>query len=86
MDLKDKKVLVIGTGLSGIGSAELLVKKGAHVLLLEQNEKADLLHMRDFIAHLFIALTELIVGIVRFYRQSGVAPDAFDRDPDRRLP
>ena len=39
MDLKDKKVLVIGTGLSGIGSAELLVKKGAHVLLLEQNEK-----------------------------------------------
>ena len=41
MDLKDKKVLVIGTGLSGIGSAELLVKKGAHVLLLEQNEKAD---------------------------------------------
>lgn len=41
MDLKDKKVLVIGTGLSGIGAAELLVREGAHVLLLEQNEKAD---------------------------------------------
>ena len=41
MDLKNKKVLVIGTGLSGIGAAELLVREGAHVLLLEQNEKAD---------------------------------------------
>lgn len=29
MDLKDKKVLVFGTGLSGIGAAVLLYRTGA---------------------------------------------------------
>ena len=41
MDFKDKKVLVIGTGLSGVGAVQLLCAKGAEVTVLEQNEKAD---------------------------------------------
>ena len=41
MDLKDKKVLVIGTGLSGIGSAHLLCGAGAWPVLLDENEKVN---------------------------------------------
>ena len=33
MELKDKKVLVFGTGLSGIGAAALLYKKGAEPVI-----------------------------------------------------
>ena len=41
MNYTGKKVLVIGTGLSGIGAAQLLSKAGAAVTLLDQNEKAQ---------------------------------------------
>ncbi len=41
MEFKGKKVLVIGTGLSGTGAVKMLSSLGAQVTLLEQNEKAD---------------------------------------------
>ena len=41
MDLKDKKVLVIGSGLSGIGSAHLLCNAGAWPILLDENIKTN---------------------------------------------
>ncbi len=37
MDLKDKRVIVIGTGIGGAGVAALLAKEGARVLVLERN-------------------------------------------------
>ena len=39
MNVKGQKVLVVGTGISGIGAASLLVKQGAKVILYDQNEK-----------------------------------------------
>lgn len=39
MDWKNKKVLVIGTGISGIGAVKLLQKAGANPVLFDQNEK-----------------------------------------------
>ena len=39
MEWKDKKVLVFGTGLSGIGAAGLLERVGACPLLYDGNEK-----------------------------------------------
>ena len=39
MEWKDKKVLVFGTGISGIGACELLEKKGAAVVLYDGNAK-----------------------------------------------
>ncbi len=39
MEWKDKKVLVFGTGISGIGSADLLEKVGALPILYDGNEK-----------------------------------------------
>ena len=37
MELKDKRVLVFGTGISGIGSADLLEKTGAVPVLYDGN-------------------------------------------------
>ena len=39
MNVKEQNVLVVGTGISGIGAANLLVKQGARVTLYDQNEK-----------------------------------------------
>ena len=39
MDFRDKKVLVIGSGISGIGAVSLLQKFGADVILYDSNEK-----------------------------------------------
>lgn len=38
-DLTEKKVLVFGTGISGIGAAKLLEKVQAEVILYDGNEK-----------------------------------------------
>lgn len=39
MDLQGKKVLVVGSGISGIGAAEALNRSGAEVILFDANEK-----------------------------------------------
>jgi phytoene desaturase len=37
-NIKNKKVVIIGSGFGGLGTAALLAKKGAHVTVLEKNE------------------------------------------------
>lgn len=39
MELRDKKVLVVGTGISGIGAVKLLNQVGADTILYDGNEK-----------------------------------------------
>ena len=41
MDLKDKKVIVVGCGISGIGAVRLLSQTGAEILLYDENQKMD---------------------------------------------
>ena len=41
MEWKDKKVLVIGTGISGIAASDLLMEVGAKVILFDANEATD---------------------------------------------
>ena len=41
MDLKNKTVMVVGTGISGIAAAKLLLSKGGEVVLYDGNEKLD---------------------------------------------
>lgn len=41
MDLKGKRVLVFGSGKSGIGASRLLERKGAKVVLYDGNENLD---------------------------------------------
>lgn len=39
MDLKGKKIIVVGSGISGIGAVHLLYQTGAEILLYDGNEK-----------------------------------------------
>ena len=41
MELKDKTVLVVGTGISGIAAVKLLSKKGANIILFDSNAKLE---------------------------------------------
>ena len=41
MDIKGKKVLVFGSGISGVAASQLLLEEGAKVLLYDGNEKLD---------------------------------------------
>ena len=47
MNLQGKRVLVFGTGKSGIGAADLLCETGAKVILFDGNEKTD----KDAVLH-----------------------------------
>ncbi|MBQ6889103.1 MAG: UDP-N-acetylmuramoyl-L-alanine--D-glutamate ligase [Lachnospiraceae bacterium] len=39
MNLEKKKVLVVGSGISGIGAVKMLIKQGAYPVLFDENEK-----------------------------------------------
>ena len=41
MDMKNKKVLVFGSGISGIGAGKLLEQVGASVVLYDGKETLD---------------------------------------------
>jgi len=47
MNLKGKKVLVFGTGKSGIGAARLLIDKNADLILYDGNEQQDAGNVRQ---------------------------------------
>ena len=46
MELQDKEVLVVGTGISGIGAARLLLQVGAKPVLFDGNDKLDIEEIR----------------------------------------
>jgi len=41
MKIEEQRVLVVGTGISGIAAAELLLKKGAEVTIFDGNKELD---------------------------------------------
>lgn len=47
MVVAGKKVLVFGTGISGIGAVKLLEDHGAQIVLFDGNEKADVVKIRE---------------------------------------
>ena len=59
MELKDKKVMVVGTGISGIGATKLLYSVGAKVVLYDGNEK---LIEADVLDKLEGSKAEIIIG------------------------
>ena len=50
IDLKDKRVIVVGTGKSGVGSAVLLEKKGALPVVYDSNVETDVEAVRKRIS------------------------------------
>ncbi|WP_031556663.1 UDP-N-acetylmuramoyl-L-alanine--D-glutamate ligase [Lachnospira multipara] len=59
MDLKNKKVMVVGTGISGIGAVNLLNKVGADCILYDCNDK---LKVEDVENKLGFNKAEIIIG------------------------
>ncbi|MDO4554321.1 MAG: UDP-N-acetylmuramoyl-L-alanine--D-glutamate ligase [Lachnospiraceae bacterium] len=59
MELEGKKVLVAGSGISGIGAAELLLKLGADVIVYDGNEK---LTKEEIRAKLSDERAEIVIG------------------------
>lgn len=47
MEFTEKKVLVFGTGISGVAAANLLENAGAEVILFDGNEKLDKAHVLE---------------------------------------
>ena len=61
-DLNGKKVLVIGTGLSGVGSVNLLNKVGATPVMLEENTKVTEADIKAKLHEEDREKTQIIVG------------------------
>ncbi len=63
-DLKGKRVLVIGSGLSGVGSVSLLNKVGAKPVMLEENTKVTEEDIRAKLHENDRDNTEIIIGTI----------------------
>ncbi len=61
-DLKGKRVLVIGTGLSGVGSVRLLSQVGAKPVMLEENTKVTEEDIRKKLHEEDRDSTQIIIG------------------------
>ena len=59
MELNNKKVMVVGTGISGIGAIDLLNKAGADCIIYDGNEK---LSREDISKKLKGNKAEIIIG------------------------
>ena len=64
MNIRDKKVIVVGTGKSGIGSAVLLEKNGALPMIYDGNEKVDIDEVKNTLTQRlgFPTKAELVTG------------------------
>lgn len=62
MDLYNKKVLVFGSGISGIGASRILLKEGAHVILYDGNESLDASILREQILEGVKGSVQIILG------------------------
>ncbi len=62
MELQSKRVLVFGTGKSGIAAAELLLRQGAVPVLYDGNQQLDADEVRAKIRHEGASGTEVILG------------------------
>ncbi len=62
MEIQDKEVLVVGTGLSGAGAVHLLLQEKAKVTVLEQNDKLTEADVREKLGEEDRAGVEVIVG------------------------
>lgn len=72
-EIAGKRVLVVGAGKSGIGSVSLLVRAGAHPVLLEQNRDREASGIRDTLAPEDRDITEIVVGDLPDDRYHGLS-------------
>lgn len=84
MDFKGKNVLVVGTGISGIGATNLLNKMGAFVILYDGNENLQIENIRQKITKnemVTVVLKEIADEIVDRIELVVVSPGVPLRNP-----
>jgi len=69
LEIKNKKVIIVGTGKSGIGSAVLLEKNGALPLIYDSNEKADAAGIKQAVSDKLGTPTKARLYIGRFPKE-----------------
>lgn len=62
MDLRNKKVLVVGTGKSGIGAVRLLAAAGAEPILFDSNEQLDVEILKEKLTD--VGKVDILLGTV----------------------
>lgn len=70
MNLKNKKVLVAGTGISGLGAAKLLRAAGARVILYDSKEDLDMENLKERLASKGLELSELEVILGKLEKET----------------
>lgn len=70
MNLKNKKVLVAGTGISGLGAAKLLRAAGARVILYDSKEDLDMENLKGRLASKGLELSELEVILGKLEKET----------------
>jgi UDP-N-acetylmuramoylalanine--D-glutamate ligase len=80
IDLKGQRVIVVGAGKSGIGSARLLEQNGALPLIYDSNENTDIAAVKEMIKTAEVFTGEfpknITDGVGLAILSPGVAPDA----------
>ena len=74
MDLKNKRVLVAGTGISGIGAVGLLMHTDADLILYDGNEKLSVAEIQSKLSgekDIRIIIGELDDAVIRTLAESG---------------
>jgi len=69
IDIRDKRVIVVGTGKSGIGSAVLLEKNGALPILYDENGKTDIETVKGLIQEKLGHATRAVIYIGAFPKE-----------------
>ena len=92
LDIKDKRVIIVGTGKSGIGSTVLLEKNGALPLVYDSSEKTDKAAVKEFISEKlgWETKSELYTGVFPKERTKDVelailSPGVYERARDSYL-
>ena len=62
MRFKEKKVLVFGSGISGVSAAALLLQEGAEVVLYDGNEKLDASEIKEQIEGQADGIVSVVLG------------------------
>ena len=62
IEVRNKKVIVAGSGKSGIGATELLCKVGAKIVLYDGNEKLSKEEVREKLSYDIRDNIEIVIG------------------------
>jgi UDP-N-acetylmuramoylalanine--D-glutamate ligase len=76
LDLRGKRVMVLGLGICGLASAQFLAGRGAKLVLVEQNRNFDTGAAPPGEIHLCAEVPAWLAGVELVVKGPGVPPDS----------